>query len=302
MTTNLVAREQPLPATATATATPAPQEVVDTARCQSKLLMDIVEKTGCYMKLRDKKYLMVEAWECIGAFNGTHAETESLTPIIEDGQTVGYQAKVQLFKNGAVVGGASMPCFFTENACKGKEKDSHGKHKAAMSAAQTFATSKAYRMNFSYVAILAGYQPTPAEEMSAETVIDNVDDGSHYCRTHKVNFFKRGKMRSYAHQIEDTGKWCNEPESQPDAKLAPVETVGGAEETTEYIVDLKWLEEQLVYLQSKHLKDWSNAEVVTRVADLTGTRSASVSDAVALLTSSQAKTFITAVKDAVELA
>lgn len=140
-----------------------PAEVVEIAKQQSKLLMDIVEQTKCYQNIQGKKYLQVEAWETIGAFNRTHAETEIITPIEREGQIVGYQARVQLWKEGTVVGGAVMPCYFTENACKGKYGDA--KHKACMSAAQTFATSKAYRMNFSYVAILAGFQPTPAEEI-----------------------------------------------------------------------------------------------------------------------------------------
>lgn len=38
---------------------------------------------------------------------------------------------------------------------------------------------------------------------------------SHYCELHDIAFFKRGKMRRYAHPIkdtngEDTGAWCNE--------------------------------------------------------------------------------------------
>lgn len=155
-----------------------PQEVVDNATTQAKILMDIVEKTKCYQEIRDKKYLQVEAWETIGAFNGVHAETSGVRPITmqkivgKDPETkavqtingiVGYEAHVKLMRDGQVVGGAMMPCYFTENACKGKQGDE--KHKAAMSAAQTFATSKAYRMNFSFIAILAGYEPVPFEEL-----------------------------------------------------------------------------------------------------------------------------------------
>jgi len=143
-----------------------PAEVVENATTQATLLMDIVEKTGCFQKIRDKKYLQVEAWETIGAFNRVHAETKEVTAIMEDSQVVGYQAHVQLWRDGQVIGGAIMPCYFSENACRGKSGDD--KHKACMSAAQTFATSKAYRMNFSYVAILAGYQAMPAEELNED--------------------------------------------------------------------------------------------------------------------------------------
>ncbi|MDD5338211.1 MAG: hypothetical protein PHG35_02200 [Dehalococcoidales bacterium] len=140
-----------------------PDEVVQNATAQAKLLMDIVEKTKCYQSISGKKYLQVEAWETIGAFNRTHAETESITPIMRGEEIVGYQAHVKLWKGGISDGGAFMPCYFTENCCKGKAGDA--KHKACMSAAQTFATSKAFRLSYSFVAILAGFQPTPAEEL-----------------------------------------------------------------------------------------------------------------------------------------
>jgi hypothetical protein len=41
-----------------------------------------------------------------------------------------------------------------------------GKKQAAMSMAQTRATSKAYRLAYSFVAVLAGFEATPAEEVS----------------------------------------------------------------------------------------------------------------------------------------
>jgi len=176
-----------------------------------------VEKTKCYQEISGKKYLQVEAWETIGAFNRTHAETESIEPVLKEEKTIGYQAHVQLWKDGIVVGGAIMPCYFTENCCKGKEGDA--KHKACMSAAQTFATSKAYRMNYSFVAILAGYQPLPAEEITKD-MQGEANKTQHYCTIHKTNFFMKGKMKSYAHPIEGTDpvEWCHEhkPTEKPN--------------------------------------------------------------------------------------
>ena len=37
----------------------------------------------------------------------------------------------------------------------------------------------------------------------------------HWCATHNVEFFKKGAMKSYAHKIEGTETWCNEPEPAP---------------------------------------------------------------------------------------
>ena len=202
-----------------------PKEVVENATVQAKLLMDIVNQTHCYQEISGKKYLQVEAWETIGAFNRVHAVPKEVKPIMRNDEVVGYQAEVQLLKDGIVVGGAIMPCFFSENACKGREGDA--KHKASMSAAQTFATSKAYRMNYSYVATLAGYQPTPAEEMTDEASDDKpASKGAHWCELHQVRFFKKGKMKSWAHPIKETSpeEWCNEGEVDSGKTKGQVET------------------------------------------------------------------------------
>jgi len=199
-----------------------PQDVVVMASEQSRVLMSIVDKTGCFQTISGKKYLQVEAWETIGAFNRTHAETDWVEPITKDNETIGYRAKVNLWKDGQKVGGSTMPCYFTENCCKGKEGDA--KHKASMSAAQTFATSKAYRMNYSYIAILAGYQPLPAEEITDDMKVETVDKTKHWCEEHDTEFFMKGKMKSYAHPIKDavgnTETWCHEHKEEPKKEVA----------------------------------------------------------------------------------
>ena len=250
-----------------------PSEVVENASNQARILMDIVEKTGCFQLIAKKKYLQVEAWETIGAFNQTHAVTDSIRPILKENEIIGYEANVKLWKGSMIVGGATMPCFFTENACQGKEGDA--KHKASMSAAQTFATSKAYRMNFSYVAILAGYEPTPAEEITGEDSLGGVKRDAkteHWCAEHKTEFFKRGKMPGYAHPIEGTKDWHNEPEPQlnvTEAQNKPVEAESsssgrGIEATGDKVspIDMDWLTETLKIINWKEAtaKSWLVAQ------------------------------------------
>ena len=48
----------------------------------------------------------------------------------------------------------------------------------------------------------------------------------HYCTVHNTEFFKRGKMRGYAHPLqdengEDTGEWCNEKDLEKVKNLKP---------------------------------------------------------------------------------
>ncbi len=51
----------------------------------------------------------------------------------------------------------------------------------------------------------------------------------HFCDEHGVPFFKKGNMRGYAHKIDNTEQWCNEPkgaseESEPEHEGKPQHT------------------------------------------------------------------------------
>ena len=131
--------------------------------------MDLVEKRKLFQVVGGKKYLHAEAWITIGAFNQIVAQTDSITPERDDdGVITGYDAKVSLIHTptGEVRGGAIMSCGLDSFPCRGKNGSE--KHKAAKSAAQTWAVSKAFRMTHSYVPVLAGYEATPAEEMGRD--------------------------------------------------------------------------------------------------------------------------------------
>jgi hypothetical protein len=146
-----------------------PREVLRAAEDQANALMDLVEKRKLFQVVGGKKYLHAEAWITIGAFNQIVAQTDWIAPERNDANEItGYDAKVSLIHTptGEVRGGAIMSCGLDSFPCRGK----HGseKHKAAKSAAQTWAVSKAFRMTHSYVPVLAGYEATPAEEMSRD--------------------------------------------------------------------------------------------------------------------------------------
>ena len=111
----------------------------------------------------------------------------------------------------------------------------------------------------------------PAEEMTEGTITKaqkerrTVDKAQHYCQIHGVNFFKKGRMKGYAHPIEGTDKWCNEddikPEPSPEAPQERTEqaTQPPDEETQpepqaeEQVdpIDLVWLKETLGYIHWK---------------------------------------------------
>lgn len=234
-----------------------PAEVVKAATAQANSLIEIVEKRNLFMEIDNKRYLYAEAWETIGAFNQTHAVTEWVRPIKEDGETVAWEARVALYKDGEMVGAAEMTCGLDEFPCRGKE--GWAKHKAARSACQTWATSKAYRMNFSWVAVLAGFQPTPAEEM-ADAGIGTKKE--HWCPIHNVPFIKKGRMKWWAHKIEGTDQWCNEDKVKKqidEEEIAATTTSKDVPVTPEEQSQGEMVEGDLMNLPIRNLGDLANA-------------------------------------------
>jgi len=201
----------------------APMDMLDSGQQASKALMEIVRhtKTGgnpIVVTISGNEYLKVEAWEFIGRANNTFAATDKVHAIVdENGDVQAYEAKVNLMKDGMIVGSAVAECGLDSFVTRGAQ--GRDKHNAAKSMAQTRATSKAFRMAFSWVAVLAGYSPTPAEEMQAVSggtprQQEAPADPEYWCDEHGEAFFKAGKMQSYAHKIDSTGKWHNMPETE----------------------------------------------------------------------------------------
>ena len=86
--------------------------------------------------------------------------------------------------------------------------------------------------------IAATLNATAASEFFTQDLDDDQSGGhkeepakkGHWCVKHQTAFFKKGKMKGYAHPIGDTGKWCNEEEEQrestpEDAELTPADEV-----------------------------------------------------------------------------
>jgi len=138
---------------------------IDTATYWAGRLMDIVKKCGMSKEVGGKKYLQVEGWLMIAEFANVKAVPEWVRPWRdEENKLIGYEARVQLLNSeGLVIGAGESSCGLDAYPCqskKGSEKD-----KAAKSAAQTWAISRALRNKFSYVALMGGFQSVPAEEM-----------------------------------------------------------------------------------------------------------------------------------------
>lgn len=120
------------------------------------------------LEFKGHRYLEYPHWQTIAKFYHCTASTGDAVYVEIDGKK-GFKAKGQVLdeKTGLVVGAAEAYCLNDEPQWKFKP------FFQMASMAQTRAASKSLSNKFKYVAILAGFQPTPAEEM----------DGIHQGRT-----------------------------------------------------------------------------------------------------------------------
>jgi hypothetical protein len=147
-----------------------PDELIAEGKIQATALMKVVKEAGLSKDLGgNKPHLEVEAWQTIGRFNGYLTDIVWTRPIVEGGVKAGYEARAELVRidDGVHVIGAEASCFFDEEIERrdGTSYKRWDEDYAVRSMAQTRAQSKLGRMAFAWVAVLAGYSGTPAEEM-----------------------------------------------------------------------------------------------------------------------------------------
>lgn len=141
-----------------------PQEQVDKASAMAKVLQGVVKQAHLARKFGgEKEHLFFEAWQTIGQFFNCTPQTEWTKAIKDGDRIVGYEARVNVVNSeGRIIASAESMCMRDEPNWKTKPLY------ALRSMAQTRTAGKALRSVFAWVAVLAGYSGTPAEEMSEE--------------------------------------------------------------------------------------------------------------------------------------
>jgi len=188
-------------------------------------------------------------------------------------------------------------------------------------------------MNYSYVAILAGYEPTPAEEMTGVAPDERPSHLEHYCSVHKMKFFKKGKMQGYAHPIEGTDQWCNEekdtrgefekegrdileeamdyavkPETQAQdvtkSTRKPLADEGNGKLHKKSSIpvgyDRDWLTESLKTLEGKNGKVWNTDNVLSFIAKTYNIQGETVIDATDKMEEGMLKHFLLRIQEGLD--
>jgi hypothetical protein len=164
-----------------------PERDTTKATRAAKQLIDIVKQNGWSVNVGGKKdHLMYEAWQTVGKYYNYTVATGEANPV-EIGGISGFKAKAWVMDNktGIKTGEAEAYCMRDENNWKTKPTFQ------LASMAQTRAGSKALRQIFGFVVALAGYSPTPAEEMIGQTVIEDKKEAVIVLASEKqINFIK----------------------------------------------------------------------------------------------------------------
>ena len=140
-----------------------PVALVQGARAMADALADVIERQKLATAIQGRRYVKVEGWTTLGIMLGV--VPREVGTIEQDGV---YIAVVELVRmaDGACISRASAECGSDDELDRyGKPVWSGRPRYARRSMAQTRATGKACRLAFSWIMALAGYEPTPAEEM-----------------------------------------------------------------------------------------------------------------------------------------
>lgn len=169
-----------------------PQSMLDEAKKVADVLVKLVRDRKLSQKFGNKEHLLVEAWESVAHFYGVSAKITTVDDWTDEvtGEQ-GFQAWAEAIhiSSGRVISQAAAICLNNEDNWSTRPKYEYPdgvKKKVGdvlvprfqlMSMAQTRAISKVLRNVFAFVVVLAGYDSTPAAEMTGTEHSANSPDG-----------------------------------------------------------------------------------------------------------------------------
>lgn len=137
-----------------------PEIVLEEARKAAKALGDVLKNKKKPVVFNNEQYLEFEDWQTVGRFYGITAKIISTAPV-DFGEVRGFEAHAVALntRTGLEISAADAMCLNDEPNWSKKPLFQ------LRSMAQTRAAAKALRNVLAWVVVLAGYKPTPAEEM-----------------------------------------------------------------------------------------------------------------------------------------
>jgi hypothetical protein len=113
---------------------------------------------GYLVNIKGKQYPKIEWWTTVSASLGLFPQVVSAKRLDRDDE-IAYEAKVAVYRHNQIVASGEAMCSNRE------ARWSHADEYAIKSMAITRASGKAYRIPLSFLAVMAGLEATPAEEI-----------------------------------------------------------------------------------------------------------------------------------------
>lgn len=239
-----------------------PAQILDVAVKAAKALQGVIEAKPKKVVINGETYLEFEDWQTLGQFYGYTVKTLDAEPVEINGIR-GARARAELidFRTGEVMGGAEAYCMADED----RWADKPWFQLASM--AQTRAGAKTFRNRLAWIAVLAGYKPTPFEEMTGK---ETAQEPEHWCSVHKTAFrkFEKNGQKWYSHKAPD-GSWCNQdkPQQAPAAEDKPPSKWPDIPPFANLGAFFAWCSTEFGSNQSAVLKDL-NYKNPTQIADM----------------------------------
>ena len=126
---------------------------------------------GYLVNIRGKQYPKIEWWTTVSASLGLFPQVVFAQRLDRDDE-IAYEAKVAVYRQNQIVASGEAMCSSKE------ERWSHADEYAIKSMAITRASGKAYRIPLSFLAVMAGLEATPAEEIPTSEPITNGDSAT----------------------------------------------------------------------------------------------------------------------------
>jgi hypothetical protein len=162
-----------------------PNEVLEEAHIAAKALQKVIESKNSPVIFNGEQYLEFEDLQTLGRFYGITVKSTS-SQYVQYGDATGFEAHAEaiIVSTGQIISSAQAMCLNDEERWSTRPKyewqtnEETGRRQRVKigeepvpffqvrSMAQTRACAKALRNVLSWVVVLAGYRPTPAEEMT----------------------------------------------------------------------------------------------------------------------------------------
>jgi len=178
-----------------------PDVVLSEAKKAAESLKAIIAKKPKPVIIGGKQFLEFEDWAMIAKFYGVVAKIVD-SKYVEYGTSRGFESTATAFHihSGQEISRAVGMCMNDEEIKEGKTRGDWSLQRLR-SFSQTRACSKALKQVFSWVAVLGGYAPQPAEEMTHE----RRDDHTTYAQAESNEI----PIKAVAAEIKDTiGALC----------------------------------------------------------------------------------------------